>query len=208
MKFDDLQSQWQSHDHSQPLNIAMDLLLKEVRNSHRQFESVLFRRDAVEVTIGICLFLVFGLVGIKRADWAWLLLAFTCLGVASFFVIDRFIQRARRPDNSGTLEASIQASQFTVRHQIWLLKNIIWWYMLPIVMGWSIVVFRDMWRHPLEDAGWHLFMRIYVGLCCAFFVFVYWLNQNAVKKQLEPRIKELQQMQVQLENLRQSEADG
>ena len=117
-------------------------------------------------------------------------------------MIDRQIQRSKRPKCEEGLESTIRNSLWQINHQIWLLKNILWWYLLPLVIGWAAFVGKSMWNKPLEDVQWHFVMRVYVVLCFAFFYFVYWLNQRAVKKCLEPRIKELKALEDLLASLK------
>ena len=202
MSFDELQSKWQSHDHSLPLNVTLELLQQEVRRNQTQFESQLFRRDMVEVIIAFALTCFFFPVGIYRSDWTLCFLGIICLGVGAFFLIDRQIQRSKRPKCEEGLESTIRNSLWQINHQIWLLKNILWWYLLPLVIGWAAFVGKSMWNKPLEDVQWHFVMRVYVVLCFAFFYFVYWLNQRAVKKCLEPRIKELKALEDLLASLK------
>jgi hypothetical protein len=77
-----------------------------------------------------------------------------------------------------------------VEDQIWLLRNIFWWYLLP--PGISLLAFfvhvtwllsKD-WLDALGHAG-------PVVVVFAVYVFIYWLNQYTVRTQLEPRRQEL-----------------
>jgi hypothetical protein len=198
MSFEELQKEWQSHDHSEKLNVATELLLKEVRRNHRQFESTIFWRDIRDggaAAIVACLSLR---VAISRQDWSWYLLAFLTAYCGLFLLIDRWKQRSRRPKSDGSFEATIQLSLFEINHQIWLLKNVFWWGLMPIIIGWAAPVFKAMWQKPIEEMTWHIVMSVYVVLCFLFFYFIYWLNQRAVKTDLEPRRDELETMLASL----------
>ena len=69
-----------------------------------------------------------------------------------------------------------------VNHQIWLLKNIFWWYLLPILIGLSAFSAQTLWSNQavgltstLESAA------IFIHTYGVTYGFVYWLNQRASK---------------------------
>lgn len=192
MNFDDLQSTWQSHDHGTRLSIGASLLLNEVRRNHQALESSLLRRDIVEVVTAIVLTGVFGVLAVRLNEWTLLLCSFGCLFVGTFFVVDRWLQSRRRPVSDDSLQSCIQASLVQVHHQIWLLKNIFWWYMLPLIPGMAVFLVTVAWK--LREAGLvGLLLVAAVGLFSALvFWGVYLLNQQGVKKSLEPRLAELE----------------
>jgi hypothetical protein len=108
------------------------------------------------------------------------------------FMIDRVRQRRRQPAPGDTLRSNVESSLAQVEHQIWLLRNIFWWYLLP--PGVALMLFpahrawltRDDGLSALADFAGPAFVFALVGW------FLYWLNQRAVRKDLEPRRQELQ----------------
>jgi CubicO group peptidase (beta-lactamase class C family) len=84
-----------------------------------------------------------------------------------------------------------------LRHQIWLSNNILWWYLLPLFVP---IVISMCW--PTLGSGQHgvvkvenvVFLLSAVGSVGLVYAFLYWLNQSAVKKQLEPRQRELEKL--------------
>jgi hypothetical protein len=85
----------------------------------------------------------------------------------------------------------VEASLADVEHQIWLLRNIFWWYLLPPSIGLVISFVYDAMR--IEEARWLPWIELFIraGVCALVFAGVYWLNQYAVRKSLEPRRQEL-----------------
>lgn len=198
MSFDNLQSKWQSHDHDTRLNLDADLLLQEVRRKHRELASTLFRRDIVEVVAAVLVACVFGGFAVSLNEWSLYLAALSGLFVGVFFVGDRWIQRRRHPVSGNSLQSCIQASLVQVNHQIWLLRNIFWWYLLPLAIG--MVVFLGSVGWKLRDGGLaaQLIVAI-VALGCALVLWgAYRLNQQAVKKSFEPRRDELESLLTSL----------
>ena len=135
MNFDDMQKAWQSHDARAKVMIDAEVLLKEVRHNQRSFWAMIFWRDAREVGVAAWMTWLFLHWGIRDRMLAVYLLAFTCFGVGAFMVADRLIQRRKQPPLNDSLKACIEGSLFHVNHQIWLLRNVFWWYLLPLGGG-------------------------------------------------------------------------
>ena len=201
MGFDDLQSKWQSHDHGTRLNVDADLLLNEVRRNHRTLSSSLFYRDMVEVAAAVVVTGVFGFMAVKLNEWSLYLCSAGGLFVGTYFVVGRWIQHRRRPVSDDSPQSCIEASLAQVNHQIWLLKNIFWWYMLPLIPGMVAFLGIVAWK-TLRDAGpLALLVVAAVGLFCALvFWAVYLLNQQGVKKTFEPRRVELEALLASLKS--------
>lgn len=200
MDFEELQKAWQGQDAGAQVTIDADLLLREVRRNERQFWATIFWRDAREV--GACALMTGGFLawGVHWRWWSFYFLAFCCLGLGAFFVVDRRIQRRKQPVKNDSLQGCVANSLFQVNHQIWLLKNIFYWYLLPIVVGVSAVMGQTIWNHRTNG----LADMITVGATFAVvygvtFGAVYWVNQIAVRKDLEPRRNELEELLASLE---------
>ena len=65
------------------------------------------------------------------------------------------------------------------------LRMVTWWYLLPLYIGGVLIVagLTDPFRSSLFEP---IFLSIYMAICTALFVFIWWLNQMARKKHLEP----------------------
>jgi hypothetical protein len=76
-----------------------------------------------------------------------------------------------------------------VWHQIWLLRNVWWWYLLPLFVGANVCFTGTVARVEPQNA-----LRVgcgYFVFCVLLFWGIYWFNQFAVRKSLQPRLKEL-----------------
>jgi Na+/proline symporter len=192
MNFEDLQKAWQSQETGAKVTINADVLLKVVRRNQRQFWATIFWRDVREVGVAVLLTLFFLYHGARHHDWTDYLLAFACFGVGGFFVVDRLLQRRMQPAAKDSLKACIGNSLHQVSHQIWLLKNVFWWYLLPLAAALEISFCASAW-HARHDAVTAVSDFVIPTLLMAL---VYWgiyrLNQYAVRKDLEPRRQELE----------------
>ena len=199
MNFEDMQKAWQAQPAQATAAINPELLLREVRRNQRHFQSLIFWRDAREVGVATLLGIYFTGRGWHDHRWTDELLALVCFGIGAFMLADRWRQRGQRPVANDPLKACVTQSLREVTHQIWLLKNVLWWYLLPLGVALSIDILvprTPTWRTEtaaLQDIG------IVVIMFSLSFGFVYWLNQYAVRKQLAPRRRELAELLASLE---------
>ena len=103
------------------------------------------------------------------------------------------------PKHSDPLAHCIKVSLAQVEHQIWLLRNVLWWYLLPFTVG--IALF---WSHVAWQARDNVAGLKFIGLCFAglfvLYTGIYYLNQYAVRKGLIPRRRELESLLKNLTN--------
>ncbi|MBN1256449.1 MAG: hypothetical protein JXA52_01950 [Planctomycetes bacterium] len=203
MTFDDLRTTWQSQASACQPKIDLPVLLQILQRAKRDFAAMILRRDVLEVAIAFLMFLVFLNDYSDSREWPLLLLASSCLFVGGFMVIDRFLQKRKAPKLFDPLQSCIKESLTAVNHQIWLLKNVFWWYLLPPGIGvlthYCYIGFKII--PTLESTGAAFGIVCFVcvvGITMMIFWWVYNLNQNAVEKELLPRKQELEQL---LENL-------
>ena len=190
MNFEDIQKSWQNQKAAGQISINAELLLKEVRRNQQQFRATILFRDVREVGVAFVLTVLFVYLAICQQDWTNYLIAVACFGVGTFMVVDRRLRRGKLPESHDSLRGCIEMSLAEVRHQIWLLKNVLWWYLLPIGAS---VVFSVLWsgRHAATGLIGPL---ISVGVIVLVNGYIYWLNQHAVRKSLEPRRRELESL--------------
>ena len=200
MTFDELQKRWKEDDSAQRVNIEVGRLLREVRRNKRSFEAAVFWRDVREVLAAVLVGAYFLYSGVKDPMWwSLILLGMLSLGVGAFFVVDRIIQKRRRPKQGDSFKSCVENSLLEIKHQIWLLRNVFWWYLLPIVVGVAIYTVHLGWR--LRGLPGFDLVRHYVQssvILCVLILGVYLFNQSTVRKALMPRKKELEELMLGL----------
>jgi CubicO group peptidase (beta-lactamase class C family) len=196
MNFEDFQKAWQSQDAAAKVTINSDTLLKEIRRNQKSLWHSIFWRDVREVGVAFVLTWYFIQRGLRTEAWADCLVGLTCFAVGAFMVVDRLLQRKKQPVASDSLAAWIETSLQQVNHQIWLLKNVLWWYLLPLSAAVGVSVAVSCW-HARDQASQLIGWCIYVVICGLLNWFLYWLNQTAVKKNLEPRKRELEALRAE-----------
>lgn len=197
MNFDDLQKAWQSQT-GRKLSLDADLLLEMVHRNKKSFESMVFWRDVREAGTAFVLTAYFTCSAITDHLWPLYVTAAGCLWVGLFILRDHWIQRRINPIAKDSLKECVETSLKQVIHQTWLLKNVAWWYLMPIELGLSVFIGYLLWQ--VRHVGWALAAVLAYSLVCyLIFRFTYWLNQKAVEVDLKPRRQELETLLASME---------
>ena len=110
--------------------------------------------------------------------------------------------RRRRLGADASLKAKVESDLAELRHQRWLLREVWLWYIAPIAVAMllhvSVVVRKVGPSDPIQPP-------VLLGLACLIIALACWfawtINREAVKKQIDPRIEELEKLQRDLANL-------
>jgi small-conductance mechanosensitive channel len=183
MNFETLQQHWQQQKTCSQFKVDATLVLQEVRRNQRSFQAMIFWRDFRETAAALFATIFFAARGRDWTDW---LLAVAAAGVGLYLLVDRLRQRKQRPRASEDLRLYVQHSLDEVRHQSWLLRNVLWWYLLPLMVPVliSIAVQADAVRQGVRQS---LVIVLVTWL-------IYKLNQHAVRTQIVPREQELERL--------------
>jgi len=200
MSLDKYQQAWKAEASQVKVTFDANLLSKEVWKSRENFRSLIFWRDVREV--GVAIWMIpgwFVLGNIIPVPWTWWLTVPVFLWIAGFILVDRKLH-PQSPSGPGEPLLFYAIESLTqVEHQIWLLRNIFWWYLLPPSL--SLMAFfvhvawngsSNGWGFALVGGGSGLFLLVIYG-------FIYWINQWAVRNQLEPRRQQLMKLVASLE---------
>jgi len=199
MNFESWQKAWQSQDTGAKVTINAEVLLREIRRNQRHFRATIFWRDTREVGVATLLTLFFGYYGLRNHDWTDGLIALACFGVGAFMVVDRLMQRRKQPTVNDSLKTCIESSLLQVNHQIWLLKNVLWWYLLPLGAALGISLGHSAWQAHVAGAAAVVSWLVSLLVIALVYWGIYGLNQFAVRKSLEPRRQELETLLAGLE---------
>ena len=206
---DEYQKAWQEDSTQTRVTIDANLLQKEVQRSQRNFRVVIFWRDFHEVVIALLMLPYWIYSGVtKSLPWTWYLTVPALVFVAGFILVDRKRHPKKPSDASEPLLESVKESLTQMEHQIWLLRNVFWWYLLPFAI--SILAFFShcAWLSA-RDGNWLpalvSFMGRFAILLVVYFI-VYFINQRAVRVDLQPRRQELLSLLAGLEDESSSES--
>lgn len=190
MEPDKYQQAWQAHTAQTRVTVDADLLLEVVQRSQRNFRAVIFWRDFREVGIALLLLPVWVYLGVVTASpWTWYLTMPVLVWMAGFMLVYRMRHPQKPSEPDEPLLQCVENSLTEVEDQIWLLRNIFWWYLLPPFLSISVFFVHVGWL--VAPAGRWLEALVSEVMLAVVYGAIYFLNQYAVHKQLEPRRQEL-----------------
>ena len=192
---DKYQQAWNAHSSQTRVTVDANLLLKVVQRNQRDFRATILRRDVIEVGVGLWLLPYWIYKGLTSSlPWTWWLGVPAIIWVVGFFLVDRMRHPQKPSDPGQPLLSCVKNSLNQVEHQIWLLRNIFWWYLLPFTIALLAFFGQVAWQSGVATNDWLAALAfgtslfVFVGL---LYSFIYYLNQRAVRTQLEPRRQEL-----------------
>ncbi|MCE5230512.1 hypothetical protein LLG95_13090 [bacterium] len=202
MNFDEMQNLWRSQCEGYKISIDSSVLLGEVKRNHRYFASMILGRDVTECVVALMMTAFFCIVGMSAHFYSLLLVAAASAWVGLFLFIDRMIQKRKHKTGGASLLEVVESSIQDVSHQIWLLEHVLWWYLLP--PGVSLAIFYGallVTVMPLSGSAL-AFALIVIGggvlIGTVIFWWVYRLNKAAVRNELLPRKRELEELRESL----------
>lgn len=205
MNFDDLQQAWQRDAAAASTPSVDPQLLAQVRRGSRDFALSIFWRDVREVGAAVLVAGVFGKVALDaQAEgspaWPAWVAAVLPLLVAAFMLLDRWVMRRRTAAQGDTLVAELERAAAAVRHQIWLLRNVLWWYLLPLGASVFFLMAQFAWYAPTAMPAFLKWIVASIVLIPTgwFDWWVWKLNQKAVREDLQPRLDQLEQQRAEL----------
>ena len=199
MNPDNFQRAWQSQSSQAHLKVDADLLLKELQRNQHYFTAVIFWRDVREVGTALLMVPLWIYLGVKLSfPWTWYLTVPALVWIAGFMVAAR-MRRKRQPPASGEpLRKRAESLLAQVEHQIWLLRNVFWWYLLPVALSGMAFLGQISWL--VRASGWlaALVVVLVVLVGVVTFAAIYRLNRDAIRSELEPRRQELETLLLSL----------
>jgi protein-S-isoprenylcysteine O-methyltransferase Ste14 len=164
---------------------------------HRQLATTLLVRDWAEAGAGLLGCIVLALIWRKLgvAGWPIGLAMGLILGISAVYIYQRLQSRKLWDDASASMLAQVEADLAVLRQQRRLLAMIWLWYLGPILAAILIVHFTFVLQtpswNPLRDP---VFGAGFVGFYVLCIGFVWFINRQTGRKQLEPRIAELEKL--------------
>src|SRR5579863_5275028 len=147
MQPDKYQQAWKAQTSGTRVTVDSDVLFKEVERSQRNFQAVIFWRDFREVGLALLMLPVWFYLGIMMSlPWTWYLTVPVLVWMAGFMLVYGKRHKPKPSEPHKPLLDCVKNSLTEMEAQIWLLRNIVWWYLLPpfisitaffVHVGWS-----------------------------------------------------------------------
>lgn len=178
MNLDDFKEPWQRRQRE--LDGRVDHVIKKVRSRMAGFDRTIWFRDMHESFVAVILIAWYSYDLLQpqnlpgKCGAALGILA--CIGIIAVLHWAREKGKVARADLP--VDAYCAAELERVDRQIWLLKNVHWWYLGPLFIAVAVQIVA---KSP-DPSGLIMLLTLVVPL----FGFIYWLNRQAVRTQLMP----------------------
>jgi hypothetical protein len=197
MNWNDYEAVWKRQE--LPVGPDADLAaLKETfETKRRKLAATLLIRDWTEISacVVVVAFYAWFWRSIGPSGWPMAIAMLLILGVAGVFLRERRRTRRKRVGADAPLLAKIEADLGELHHQRQLLLNVWAWYLAPCAGAVLIQVGVMIRRAKPWEATREPLVLLGLGLCLALFLWFAWaINGRAVRKQIEPRLDELEKL--------------
>jgi len=166
--------------------------VKQLRTQVDRMDKVIRRRDWRESGAAVLVALAFGGMAF------WFENVYTIAGCVLIVMASALIlwvlrkSRKQETEEQLPIREHLQAELEFYRKQRQLLKHVLAWYILPIFAGLTLFYLG-------LTNGWVEFVAFSL-LNVGVMAYIWYLNQQAVRKEIEPLITSLEQLQQNLEN--------
>lgn len=187
MNLEDARREWQSQTTLEKPRMSEAEMLELVKHSSSAFDRTIARRDRRELIAAIVVMIPFLPL---LATGPWLARAGVLVVLGALALIFTKLGAVRRLEASERLDLSLaellESERAKVNGQIRLLESVVSWYIIPPAAGAMLIVIG------LEGLSW--FTAGYAVFAVAVSLWVYRLNQHAVRRELRPRRSELERL--------------
>jgi hypothetical protein len=187
---------WQSSPKHERIKFEKSKLMLDVQSKLDSFDRAVNRRDFLEIGTAIVIIPLFAYQVYNQPNYLAKFGA-TWIVVYVVYVIYRLLdaKKNKPKEVSSYLEYLKQCKKYLERQKK-LLDSVLYWYVLPCLMGCAIMMTGML---DLLNTSWYEIIRmrkvwIAVSSFTIIGVFVPRLNKRAVKKELLPRIKKVNEL--------------
>jgi hypothetical protein len=200
MNWSDLKTVWSIQNLPAGPGADLATLQRSFETKRRKLARDLFRRDVVEAAAGVLVAGVFAYTGwqMGKEGWPIALAVVIMLALTGFFIQERVRSRSHRLGVDAPLLAKLEAEIAELRHQRRLLLHVGRWYLAPCIVAAAIVAGTALVHAPIPLAPKLLAGTIMLLLLALMYWSVWALNRCAVRKQIAPRLEELEKLHQSL----------
>ncbi|MDR3402019.1 MAG: serine hydrolase [Chthoniobacter sp.] len=181
MHDDALKQLWQGQHFEARPALPDDAQIAALKKRMNCFDKTIQWRDYREVAACLFIIVYFGWVLFFQNNSVLTQAGCVVLIASAIFIAWKLVGSKRRlpkAEPNAPVFAAVRVELQKVDNQIGLLKSVAWWYLLPLFVGVMMVCFGTP-VSLLSKLGYFVFVL-------ALYVFIYWLNQRAVKNNLRP----------------------
>lgn len=204
MNFDDYESLWRAQPAPFPAVTTAEraFVFDRIRQEARRFDRTIFWRDTREIFVALVLSIQLALsawhdTGAGHIAWGLWIAVALILGVAINLLIDRR-HMPRPPAAEAALIEQIDAALAGLQHQARVLSRVPTHYALPLALATMCAGLDSRFQREGLAALWSPGGFVVIAVSLLVGSFVNWLNRLAVRRVLQPKIAELEQLRREL----------
>lgn len=186
MKFEDLENSWRQQKKEKDM-YTQDDLLKIINTQMSAFDSKIQSRDHLEIAAVALIVIIFGILFFTVQSW-WMKLGCWTL-VFSGICIAFKLYTTQKQENGNqlsfnkSLRKQLHDELDKVQRQKKLLKNVFWWYLLPIFTG---LVFFTIGLNVAVTLK-----IVYLAIMTVVYAWIWKMNQAEAHNKFDPIIRNI-----------------
>ena len=201
MSLDKYQLAWNVEALQEKVVFDAEELTQEVQRSRDAFRVMVVRQHLVQTGLVLAMIPFWFVMGfVMSSPWTFYLVVPVLAWIAVVYLVNLkfYTQRPGEPGEPLLVCAKVSLTQ--VERQIWLMRNLLWWNMLPAAVAQMAFFAHVAWE--TTDTWWGcMFVTVFWAvLLCVMCGWGHRTNELSVRKELEPRRIELQRLINALEN--------
>lgn len=181
---------WQSSPNHEVVKFEKSRLMLDVQSGIDRFNKLVKNRDLREMAGGVIAVPIMAYIGF-RSPYLLTKIGAVLSIISGLYVVLR-LNNARR-QGIGSLNTTylqyLYDHKLNVRAQIHLLETVLYWYILPFYISISLMLLGPYLEHGNLDS----FLIKQIG-ATIFALVIYYLNQQAIKKTLHPRLTKIDEL--------------
>lgn len=175
---DELQQIWKGAGAAEMVKLEKSLLLSELDKGLKDMQRSIKQRDVLEIGAAVVMIPIFTVVAVL-VPFLLSKVGAAILVIWMAYVIWKLRQSKKQVPQQGlSMDQYLLASKDHVQGQIAMLRSVAYWYLLPPAVGIGLF---------FAGVPGSLYSRLGLfGVIAALYIVIYYLNQRAVKKDLQP----------------------
>ncbi len=207
MNADDYQKAWQSSSAQPQMTVDSKALLRFLEQNQRGMQAEMRFDESSMIGTLLLMVVLWVYLGLTTGSpWTWYLMVPAMLGSAGFMLFSRRVQQKSQPEPGDSLVQCTRESLEMLDRQIWLRRNQLWWYELPMVIPIFITMAHiaylktGSWWEALFDVN-----SVVILMFILIFGLVHYVTQRVQRTHYEPKRRELAEL---LATLTEEPSDG
>lgn len=196
MMEDELIALWQSSPKHEQIKFEKSRLMLEVQASMNRFDKAIRFRDWLEIGMALVLLPLFSYQVYVQPNYLAKFAAIWIVLVIVFIVYKLLRARKNKPSEEDSYLEYLKKERVYIIKQKNLLENVLYWAVIPMLVGFfsflagSLGVFNKSWQEVIR------IKKVWIGLLAgiATTVSIPLLNKWSVKREINPRIKKLDEL--------------